>query len=147
MRVPSLQAVLLPYLFDDPQGKQFGIEPCECPLFEELPGPDHHIILKKLYQSTIEAILSEEDTASEIKIDKSDESGMLHLEVHGLEYSPFCLFVVLLTERLFSISLISVQIWHIFVQFHGFPSNDECRTRPKLLRIIQFLQTMLMNLS
>jgi hypothetical protein len=139
MNIPSLQIVFLPNLFDDSQGKQFGIESGECTPFEELPRPHHHIILKELNQSVIEAILAEEDSTSEVKIEESDESCMLHLKVHCFEDGPLCLLVILLSERLVSISLIPVQIWHVFVQLHSLSSNNQSRTRPKPFTGVQLL--------
>lgn len=142
MGVPTLQIVFLPNLFNDSQGKQLGIELGKSALFQELPSFNHDIILEELYQGVIDAILAEDNSASEVKIEESNESGMLHFEVHGLENSSLCLFVFLLTERLISITLISVQIRHILIQFNSLSSNDQCRTRPKLLTRVQFLQSL-----
>jgi hypothetical protein len=142
MGIPTLQVVFLPNLFNDSQGKQLGIELGKSALFQKVPSFDHHIILEELYQGVIDAILAEEDSASEIKIEESNESGMLHFEVHCLENTPLCLFVLLLTERLICITLISVQIRHVFIQFHSLSSNDQCGARPKLLTRVQFLQSL-----
>jgi hypothetical protein len=132
----------LPNLFDDSQGKQLRIELGKSALFQKFSSFDHNIILEELYQGVIDAIIAEENSTSEVKIEESNESCMLHLEVHHLKNSPLCLFVLLLTERLISITLISVQIRHIFIQFHSLSSNNQCRTRPKLLTRVQFLQSL-----
>lgn len=142
MRIPTLQVVLLPCLLDDSEGQQLRVVLGERAPPEELLGPDHDVVFEELKQGVIEGILLEYDSTGEVEVQKGNEGGVLHLEVHGLEYAPLCLLVLLLAESLLRVPLVTIEIRHILIKLNGLPCHNQGSTTPKFLTGIHFLKNL-----
>lgn len=131
--------MFLSVLFYQGKGQVFWFFVDKVASFNQDFGLGKDIILNDSDGNEGAIITFKDDAVRHVEVEESYESSVLEVEVDFLKYCFFSHFIIFLTERFISISLVSVQVRDFFVQLNALTCNQQGSRGPKLFIFELFL--------